>query len=130
MIAALLLQAADLPPSAAPLPSDWSVLSAMPYAQAPTVDPSLSGFVASEIAAGRCAVSRPVDGHYVVRVDVAALVSADGTMRRAVPHAINCPTVEQYAAGIVLGFARGNLALRLGASDTWYRATIVFDWRG
>ena len=77
----------------------------------------------------RCAVPKPGDGHYVVRVDVAALVGSDGTVRRAVPHAISCPTVEQYAAGLVTGFARGNLQLRAGASDAWYRATIVFDWR-
>lgn len=128
MIAALFLQAADPPQTT--LPPDWSVLAVMPYEQPPLLAPSLSGFVASEIASGRCAVPRPADGHYVVRVDVAALVSADGTVRRTVPHAIDCPTVEQYAAGIVLGFARGNLAPRLGAPDAWYRATIVFDWRG
>ena len=94
MIAALLLQAGDLPPPA--LPPDWSVLAAVPYAQAPMLAPSLSSFVAGEIAAGKCAVPRPADGHYVVRVDVATLVSADGTVRRAVPHAIDCPSVQRF----------------------------------
>lgn len=126
MITALLLQAAELPP----VPVDWTTLPAIPYAKPPEMTAPLASFVASEIAAGRCAMPRPTDGHYVVRIEVATLVAADGTVRRTVPHAIACPTVEQYAAGLVLGFARGNLALRPGAPDLWYRATIAFDWHG
>ena len=126
MIAFLLLQAADVPA----VPSDWATLAPMPYVEAPNVTPTLTNFVAGEIAAGRCTVPKQTDGHYVVKVDVAALVGADGIVRRAVPHAIHCPTVEQYAAGLVTGFARGNLASRGGGDDMWYRATITFDWRG
>ena len=122
MIAALLLQAAEVP-------ADWSILAPMPYVAAPEITPALDAFVAAEIAAGRCAVPKPTDGHYVVRVEVAALVGADGMVRRTVPHAIACPTVEQYAAGLVAGFARGNLFARAGTADMWYRATIVFDWK-
>lgn len=130
MIASLLLQAADLPLLSPPLPADWSVLAPLPYMAVPVQAPALSSYVADEIAAGRCAVARPADGHYIVRVDVAALVSGAGVVRRAVPHAIACPTVEQYATGLVLGYARGNLLTRRGAPDLWYRATITFDWRG
>ena len=126
MIAAMFLQAADVPA----LPADWATLASVPFVTAPAPAPPLATFVASEIAAGRCAIPRPADGHYVVRVAVATLISEDGTVRRAVPHAIACPTVEQYAAGLVLGFARGNLAAHPGAPDIWYRATITFDWRG
>ena len=125
MIAFLLFQAADMPA----LPADWATLAPMPYIKAPEVTPALTTFVAGEIGAGRCAVPKPADGHYVVKVDVAALVGADGMVRHAVPHAIHCPTVEQYAAGLVTGFARGNLAARGGSDDIWYRATITFDWR-
>ena len=125
MIAFLLSQAADMPAIA----FDWSSLAPMPYIEAPRQAPTLATFVADEIAAGRCAVPKPADGHFVVKVDVAALIDADGTVRRTVPHAIACPTVEQYAAGLVTSFARGNIAAR-GGGDTWYRATIVFDWRG
>lgn len=122
----LLLQAAELPA----VPTDWSALAPIPYVTAPRMTPQLTTFAASEIAANRCAVAKPADGHYVVKVDVAALVDADGVVRRTVPHAIDCPTVEQYAAGLVTGFARGNLAARGADGDIWYRATIVFDWRG
>lgn len=122
----LLLQVAE--PAA--VPTDWATLAPLPYVAAPQLTPQLTGFVAGEIAANRCAIAKPADGHYVVKVDVAALVGADGVVRRTVPHAINCPTVEQYAAGLVAGFARSNLALRAGGSDGWYRATITFDWRG
>lgn len=124
MIGFLLLQAVML----SPIPADWSALPPMPYILQPKMTPDLSGFVAAEIAAGRCAVARPADGHYTVRVDVAALVGPDGTVHRTIPHAIDCPTVEQYAAGLVCGFARGNLPTRPAASDAWYRTTIVFEW--
>lgn len=112
------------------MPADWAVLAPLPYTTPREVTAPLARYVAGEIAAGHCAIPRPANGHYVVRVDVATLVSDDGIVRRAVPHAIACPTVEQYAAGLVLGFARGNLAVRDGAADSWYRTTIVFDWRG
>jgi hypothetical protein len=126
MILFLLLQAAELPA----VPTDWSVLAPMPYVAPPKLTPDLNTFVAGEVSANRCAVAKPADGHYVVKVDVATLVGADGLVRRTVPHAIACPTVEQYAAGLVTGFARSNLPARAAAGDVWYRATIVFDWRG
>lgn len=128
MLGLLLLQAAAQDPAPVVVPTDWSVLAPMPYVAQPPQTASLSGFVAAEIAAGRCAIARPADGHYLVKVDVAALVGADGTIRRTVPRAINCPTVEQYSAGLVISFARANLPR--GATDQWYRATIVFDWTG
>lgn len=112
-----------------PVPADWTTLAPLPYVAAPQLTPQVTSFVADEIAANRCPIPKPADGHYVVRVDVATLVGPDGMVRRTVPHAINCPTVEQYAAGLVAGFARGNLALRTSGSDAWYRATITFDWR-
>ncbi|MDF0490918.1 hypothetical protein PX554_22565 [Sphingomonas sp. H39-1-10] len=122
---ALLLQATgDLPP----LPTDWSTLAPIPYVDAPTLTAPLVKFVAGEIAAGRCAVPKPADGHYVVKVDVATLVDQDGTLRRAVPRAIDCPTVEQYSAGLVSSFARANL--NAGTVTMWYRATLVYDWHG
>ncbi|MEG3178401.1 hypothetical protein U1872_19335 [Sphingomonas sp. RB3P16] len=126
MIAFLLLQAAELPA----VPVDWATLAPLPYVTPPRLTQQLTTFVADEVTANRCAVAKPADGHYVVRVDVAALVASDGVVRRTVPHAIACPTVEQYAAGLVAGFARSNLAVRTTTGDTWYRATIVFDWRG
>jgi hypothetical protein len=127
MLKMLLLQAAVQAASPA-VPTDWSVLAPMPYVSQPQVAPALSSFVAAEIAAGRCAVARPANGRYVVRVDVATLVGADGTVRRTVPRAIDCPTVEQYSAGLVLSFARANLPR--GTTEQWYRATIVYDWLG
>ena len=126
MIAFLLLQAAE-PPA---VPADWSALAPMPYVSEPHMTPQLNAFVGGEVAAGRCVVPKPADGRYVVKVDVATLIDASGVIRKTVPHAISCPTVEQYAAGLVAGFARGNLMPRPSTGNTWYRATIVFDWRG
>jgi len=125
MLAFLLLQAA-----VPAVPTDWSALAPLPYLTAPQMTPPLAHFVADEIAAGRCSLPKPADGHYVIKVEVATLVGADGSVRRAVPHAIACPTVEQYSVGLVLTFARANLPPRAGAADQWYRATIVYDWGG
>ncbi|WP_232283359.1 hypothetical protein [Sphingomonas sp. PAMC 26617] len=129
MILALLLMQAEPQPTPPPaLPSDWSAMIQLPYVAPRQVTPQVTRFVASEIAAGRCAAQRPGDGHYVVRVDVATLVGTDGAVRRIVPHAIGCPTVEQYAVGLVTGFARGNLIPTARTGETWYRTSIVFDW--
>jgi len=127
MLAFLLLQATAAVPS---VPTDWAALAPLPYLAAPQMSPPLARFVADEIAAGRCTMPRPADGHYIVKVDVATLVGADGSVRRAVPRAIACPTVEQYSVGLVLKFARANLPPHAGAADQWYRATIVYDWGG
>ena len=128
MILGLLLFQAAAQAAPPAVPTDWSVLPSLPYLSPPAQTAALSGFVAAEIAAGRCPIARPADGRYVVRVDVAALVAADGTIRRTVPRAINCPTVEQYGAGLILSFARANLPR--GTSDQWYRASVIFDWAG
>jgi hypothetical protein len=130
MIAAFLLQVADAPASPPTLPNDWSVLPTLPYVAPRQATPQVTTFVAGEIAAGRCVAQRPGDGHYILPVEVAALIGADGSVRKVVPHAIACPTIEQYAAGLVSGFARGNIAQYKPTTDTWYRTTIVFDWRG
>ena len=125
MLLFLLLQAA-----APAVPADWSAFPFLPASMTPQVTPPLTRFVADEIAAGRCVQPKPADGHYVLKVEVAALVGGDGEIRRTVPRAINCPTVEQYSAGLVVSFARANLQSHAGAADTWYRATIVYDWHG
>jgi hypothetical protein len=125
MLEILLLQAA-----VPALPTDWSTLAPLPYQTAPQMAPPLVRFVTDEVTAGRCAPPKPADGHYSIKVDVATLVGADGTIRRTVPRAIDCPTVEQYSVGLVIKFARANIQPHAGAPDTWYRATIVYDWGG
>lgn len=112
------------------VPADWSTLPSLPAAMAPQVTPPLTRFVADEVAAGRCVQPKPADGHYVLKVDVAALIGTDGSIRRSLPRAIDCPTVEQYSAGLVVGAARANPQPHASATDLWYRATIVYDWRG
>ena len=123
MLAFMLLQTTDLPPA------NWSALAPVPYVSAPQMTPPLSRFVAAEIASGRCAAPKPADGRYSLKVDVAALVRPDGTIRKVVPHAIDCPTVEQYSVGLVESFARANLK-PAGAAAIWYRATLIYEWAG
>ncbi len=129
MLLPLIMQAAAQVVVPPPVPADWATLAPLPYVAAPQVTPAMEQFVAGEIAANRCATVKPVDGHYIVRVDVATLIGGDGTIRKAIPRAIGCPTVEQYSAGLVIGFARGNLPARgAGAAEQWYRTTLVYDW--
>jgi len=125
MLFFLLLQA-----TAPTVPADWSTLPFLPASMAPQVTPPLTRFVADEVAAGRCVQPKPADGHYVLKVEVAALIAADGSIRQSLPRAIDCATVEQYSAGLVVSFARTNPQPHAGASDIWYRTTIVYDWRG
>lgn len=122
---ALAAQAAPLLP---PLP-DWDSLTPLAFRQVPVVTPPMTRFVAEEITSGRCKLPMPPDRHYVVRVDLAVLVSPEGEVKGIVPHAIDCPTVEQYGAGLLIGFARGNVSVVPGAkANSWYRTTIAFDW--
>ncbi len=108
---------------------DLAAIPALPYLHAPVVTPRMTRFVAREVTSGRCPVAAPADGHYLVRLDIAVLVTPYGRIRATVPHAINCPTVEQYGAGLVTKFARGNLVVAPPAkADQWYRSTLSFDW--
>ncbi|WP_326524800.1 hypothetical protein [Sphingomonas sp.] len=101
-------------------PADWSRLPPMPWREAPVLTPDLTEFVAGEVREGRC----PVDRNEIA-VEVAVMMRRDGTVRAAVPRAIDCPTVEQFAAGLVTSFARGNLRRAAGG---WYLASLTFDW--
>lgn len=118
-----LTEQADAPP----LP-DWSVLGPLRYRHEPEVTAPMTDFVADEITAGRCAAPPAHDGRYSLTLDVAVLLDADGGVRATVPHAINCPTIEQYGAGLVSAFARDNLAPRPLASAQWYRTSVTFNW--
>jgi hypothetical protein len=121
----LLLQATAASPA---LPSDWSTLAPMPFREVPKVSSAMTAFVANEVATGHCVVPKPADGHYVVSLDIIALVGRDGSVKKFVPRAIQCPTVEQYGVGLVTSFARDNLLLGTGNGDSWYRTTLTFDW--
>lgn len=115
-------------PLLSPLP-DWNEMTPLAFRQARVVTPPMARFVAEEVSSGRCVIATPEDRHYVVRIDVAVLLSPEGEVRAAVPHAIQCPTVEQYSAGLVIGFARNNVSVLPGArANTWYRTTLAFDW--
>jgi hypothetical protein len=124
LIALALAGGQSAPP---PLP-DWAALGPLRYLHDPEVTPAMTQFVADEVAAGRCAPPRGADGRYSVTVDVAVLVDAGGKVRQAVPHAIDCPTVEQYGAGLVTAFARDNLVPRAAATDQWFRTSVTFGW--
>ncbi|WP_287459440.1 hypothetical protein [Sphingomonas sp.] len=132
LLAALLLQLQAPPapapaPVIAPPPADWTQLPDLPLARHWPSGASLSPFVQAEVAAGRCAAAQRGSDGYVLRVDLAVLIDNAGTVRRIVPRAIGCPTVEQYSAGIVSRVTRDNVPTP--QSDTWYRTALTFSWR-
>ncbi|WP_315760556.1 hypothetical protein [Sphingomonas sp. Y38-1Y] len=124
---------AQVIPPPVPLPSGsgqviaWDSLPPVPYREPPVILPEMMAFVAGEVTAGRCRLSGATARTGDVTVDVAMLVTPETGPRLTIPRAIDCPTVEQYAAGLVLGFARGNLPARAMVPQ-WYRATLRFKW--
>ncbi|OQW48014.1 MAG: hypothetical protein A4S16_06605 [Proteobacteria bacterium SG_bin6] len=120
MILALLLQTA-MPPMPA-----WDMMPPLRLREERHVSAESSQFVAGEYAQGHCA--RPGAMPHL-SLDVALLIDHDGTVAASVPRAIDCPTVEQFAAGLATGWARGNLARRARRIG-WYRLRLDFDWTG
>ena len=119
------------PVTAAPLPpQDWSMLPILRVRRPASDLPDVSAFVRGEVAAGRCAAATQSPQGWTLKIDLAVLATAEGKVRRITPRAIDCPTVEQYAAGLVLGTARDNVDVRGALSDTWYRTTMTFAWGG
>lgn len=112
MLAALVLaaQAATMTP-----PADWQTLPPLPFETAPESWPQLRAFVADEVKAGRCTLT---DDH----LDLAVLIDPSGQVRRIVPRAIECPTVEQFVAGSVLRRARGNVVAP--PVERWFHLSI------
>lgn len=132
MIATLILAAQLAGASASPMPpQDWSELRPLPYARGTedSADPSdtnLSSFVRAEVKAGRCAAAIAAGQNWVLKIDLAVLIGPSGQPRRIVPRAIACPSVEQYAAGLVSSMVRGNVAPP--TAETWYRTSLTFSW--
>lgn len=121
----LALQAAA---SVAAPPTDWSALPALRLSTMPDYAALMTKFVHDEVVAGRCAAPPAVAGKVSIKVDMVVLISPGGDALRIVPKAINCPTVEQFAAGVVQKAARGNLAGPPPSTDSWYRTGMTLSW--
>lgn len=128
MLLAALLQVtppAVVPSQPLPLPAqpaELTTLPELPLQRRWPETPALSDYVRDEVLAGRCSV----EGQRI-QVDLAVLVAGNGQIRRIRPRAIQCPTVEQYASGVMSRMARGNVAPP--GEDRWYRTALVFAWR-
>ncbi|WP_084581550.1 hypothetical protein [Sphingomonas azotifigens] len=111
----------------APAPQiDWPSLAPLPYRSEPQISPDMLAFVANEVTTRKCPLA--IGPGLTLTVDVAVLVDPQDNIRTTVPRAIQCPTVEQYAAAMVAGAARGNLLPRRASADQWYRTTVTFAW--
>lgn len=129
ILAALLLQAAVVAPAPAPMPpTDWSTLPPLHYVTDPTDAANPAAYVRDEVKAGRCGHAVATATGWALTVDLAVLASPAGSPRRVVPRAINCPSVEQYAAGIVSRRALANVDIGEAKADGWYRTSVTFTW--
>ncbi len=117
-----------VPAPAARSPIDWQALPPLPYRRTPRPTAQMAAFVRAELRRTGCPRPVPVAGRTQLQVDVAVLIGEDHVVRATIPRAIDCPTVEQYAAGLVVSYARGNLAPRFVNAGNWYRAVLLFDW--
>lgn len=107
---------------------DWAALPALPYRAPPLVTPAMNEFVGREANARKCPLPKPTGPTQTVTVELAMLVEGDGEIRAVVPRAIDCATVEQYAAGLSAGFARNNLLPRSATGAQWYKTSLTFSW--
>ncbi len=105
---------------------DWAALPALPYRAPPAVTDTMDVFVRHEAHMRRCPLPAANGAAQSITVELAVLVQGDGSVRTVVPRAINCATVEQYAAGLVATFAQGNI---IGTSEQWYRTSLTFTWK-
>lgn len=103
------------------LPDDWSQLPVLRLRGARPAANAVSTYVRDEVQAGRCSANSPL------QIDVAVLVAASGRLRKVRPDAIGCPTVEQYASGLVMHMAQGNIPR--ATRERWYRLSLTFAWQ-
>jgi len=107
---------------------DWAALPTLRYRTPPTLTTSMHQFAAREAQARRCPLPPATGLNRRLTVELAVLIT-NGEVRTVVPRAIQCATVEQYAAGLAAGFARNNLVNAGGAGEQWYKTSLTFSWR-
>lgn len=130
MMIAIALATAQLAATSTPPmpPQDWSGLRPLPYTRDADDGATLSAFVQAEVKAGRCAAATQTAQGWTLKVDLAVLVGPAGQPRRVVPRAIACPSVEQYAAGLVSSMVRSSITPDTTDIGGWYRTSLTFTW--
>ena len=119
------------PTASVPLPpQDWSQLPMLPIRRSATIRANTSMYVHGEVMAGRCAKAVRTAQGWTLTLDLAVLATPQGRLRRVTPRAIDCPTVEQYAAGVLVGTPRDAIDVSDAEGDTWYRTSMTFTWAG
>lgn len=116
-------------PAVRPTPVPPVDVSTLPVLQLARSDPATidSTFIRDELNAGRCQLpAAPRLPAQPLRLDLAVFVSEQGKVRRLLPRAIGCPTVEQYASGLVSRRLRGKIVPP--RAPGWYQTSISFRW--
>jgi hypothetical protein len=116
-------------PAGTDVPTDWGALPELPYTNVPRLRGSYVRFVVEEVKSGRCQAPPDENGAFRVRVPLVVQLGTGGVVKRMVPAAIGCPTVEQYTVGLVQNLTRGNVRLGGLQTDGWYRTAMNYTWK-
>lgn len=130
MIASALLLAQVVAGAASTTPppvAEWSALPIFPLPRATSMADG-SSFVRAEVEAQRCRTENAAPEDVQVVAPVAILVGPAGSIRRIVPQAIDCPTVEQYTVGYILSLTRNGLGAMMPPAPGWYQLAVTYRW--
>lgn len=125
--AAATAQVPASPPVPPPPVTEWPALPLFPLPRTAAVKDA-SAYVRAEVDAGRCrAALMGQQGTHLV-APVVILVGPGGGVRRIVPRAIGCPTVEQYTVGYLLSLTRAGPGPSAPLTPGWYRLAVTYRW--
>ncbi len=127
---ALVMQLAPAPPAVtAPPPplAEWPALPPYPLPRGASTADGV-GFVREEVEAERCRPQLPPANGDRLQLPVAILVGEGGQVRRIVPQAIGCSSVEQYVVGYLLSLTRSGTGAAPTPLPGWYQLTVGYRW--
>jgi hypothetical protein len=131
MLLSLMLAAAAptgaLPPMQ-PMPQDLSEVEVIENWQGRRLSPHWSEDVAKLYRNGKCAGARPYEGSWLLEVDMLFLLSPEGRPLRIAPVNAQCPGVEKFVSGRILGTLRNSFPKNDGGAPRWMRSQVRFLW--
>ncbi len=77
---------------------------------------------------GNCSGAKPYEGGDLLELDVLFLVANDGKLVRLAPVNVQCPEVEKFVSGRIMGTLRNSFPRHDGAEPQWYRSQVRFLW--
>jgi hypothetical protein len=128
MLLSLMLAATPMAEAAPPMPQELSSVPVIEGWQGRRISPRWSEDVARFYRKGKCTGAVPYEGSWLLEIDMLFLLSPDGKPLKIAPVNVNCPDVEQFVSGRVLGTLRNSFPKAGGAEARWMRSQVRFLW--